>query len=48
MPVSEFCEKIGAVMEWYEKAESLTITYRNSEYIITNERRIGFGLLYLS
>ncbi len=36
MPVSEFCEKIGAAMEWDDKTESLTITYRDSKYVITN------------
>lgn len=36
MPVNEFCEKIGAAMEWDDKTEALTITYRDLKYVITN------------
>lgn len=34
IPVKEFCNKIGAAMEWDEAAKALTITYRNSKYTI--------------
>ncbi len=36
IPVRQFCEKFGAAIEWDHRTESLTITYRNSKYVITN------------